>query len=164
MLTHLYFFDNMRVFAQRILFCLSISDFLYSLGLLLYVEPDLINYNKYRCTVQGIITQFATISAFLWSASIGYLLYISIMRGICSSFIYFYFTIVFRFLYSNTLKCACYLFNLFQQLKQIIRRKLQSQFVFKFIIVLLTFNFYSSNFNIFHNEIIFQNKKNQKSI
>ena len=48
MLTYLYFFDNMRVFAQKILFCLSISDFLFSIGLLLYIEPASIGYNKYR--------------------------------------------------------------------------------------------------------------------
>ncbi|CAK79390.1 unnamed protein product (macronuclear) [Paramecium tetraurelia] len=48
MLTHLYFFDNMRVLAQRILFFLSISDFLYSIGLLLYVEPAFSDYNKFR--------------------------------------------------------------------------------------------------------------------
>ncbi|CAD8166807.1 unnamed protein product [Paramecium pentaurelia] len=81
MLTHLYFFDNMRVFAQRILFFLSISDFLYSIGLLLYVEPAFSDYNKFRCTIQGVITQFGTISAFLWSTSIAYLLYISIIKG-----------------------------------------------------------------------------------
>ncbi|CAD8176433.1 unnamed protein product [Paramecium octaurelia] len=81
MLTHLYFFDNMRVLAQRILFFLSISDFLYSIGLLLYVEPAFSDYNKFRCTIQGVITQFGTISAFLWSTSIAYLLYISIIQG-----------------------------------------------------------------------------------
>ncbi|CAD8075262.1 unnamed protein product [Paramecium sonneborni] len=81
MLAHLYFFDNMRVFPQRILFCLSISDFLFSIGLLMYIEPDVNNYNKLRCTIQGIITQFSSISAFLWSTTIAYLLYISIMIG-----------------------------------------------------------------------------------
>lgn len=47
MLTHIFFFDNLRLFAMRIVACLSISDSVYALGLLLYVEPQP-GYNEVR--------------------------------------------------------------------------------------------------------------------
>ncbi|CAD8173799.1 unnamed protein product [Paramecium pentaurelia] len=81
MLTHLFFFDNLKVFAQRIVACLSISDCFYAFGLLLYVEPTFDGYDVTRCTIQGALTQFATICAFVWSTSISYFLYVSITRG-----------------------------------------------------------------------------------
>ncbi|CAD8072296.1 unnamed protein product [Paramecium sonneborni] len=81
MLTHLFFFDNLKVFAQRIVACLSISDCIYAFGLLLYVEPSFEGYDVTRCIIQGTLTQFATICAFLWSTSISYFLYISITKG-----------------------------------------------------------------------------------
>ncbi|CAD8154282.1 unnamed protein product [Paramecium pentaurelia] len=81
MLTHLFFFDNLKVFAQRIVACLSISDCFYAFGLLLYVEPSFDGYDITRCTIQGAVTQFARICAFLWSTSISYFLYVSITRG-----------------------------------------------------------------------------------
>ncbi|CAD8149213.1 unnamed protein product [Paramecium octaurelia] len=81
MLTHLFFFDNLKVFAQRIVACLSISDLFYALGLLLYVEPTFDGYDITRCTIQGTVTQFARICAFLWSTSISYFLYVSITSG-----------------------------------------------------------------------------------
>lgn len=40
MMISLYKIDRIRYFAQKLVFCLSLSDFLFSLAMLSYIDPD----------------------------------------------------------------------------------------------------------------------------